>query len=307
MVGRSWKKDGNEWQKHISVLLKRKYKASEFQEIPDRDKGDFGIEGFSRDGIAYQCYAAEEPLSTKALYEKQRTKITKNINKFKNNEHELKKIFGLTKIKCWALVVPRFESSQLVQHAEKKAEKVRTAHLPYVTDDFIIHIITEDYFLTELEELFEAGLARIHLKSEEIEQTQIDEWLQENDELIGNLDTKIRKINPKIESSKLNSLRSGFIKFFLNGQNLLEELRSEYPPLYEKAGEIKNNHESILEIVSNLFPGAPPEKFQDQIRNLEEEFLSQLPGLSKENIVSLTHEAISDWLLRCPLDFPEVN
>ena len=121
MPGQEWGDSPEEWQERIILLLKRRYGATGFQEIPDRDRGDYGLEGFARDGSAYQCYAAEEPLSTKDLYNKQRIKINKDLNTFKDKQTDLLKIFGPTKISCWILLVPRWESKDLLKYAEKKS------------------------------------------------------------------------------------------------------------------------------------------------------------------------------------------
>ena len=57
--------DGEEWEQRVQLYLKRRYGPGEYVHLPAKHLGDFGIEGFSRDGLAYQCYAAQEPLSTK--------------------------------------------------------------------------------------------------------------------------------------------------------------------------------------------------------------------------------------------------
>ena len=120
MIGSTKLWDGNEWQDHIIRLLKMRYAVGEFQEVPDRHRGDFGIEGFSRDGRAYQCYSPMEPLATATRYESHRDKISADIKKFEDNKDELSALFGPTRITRWVLIVPTFDSGPLIQHAEKK-------------------------------------------------------------------------------------------------------------------------------------------------------------------------------------------
>jgi len=163
MVGSTKVWDGNDWQKYIIRLLKMRYAVGEFQEVPDRHRGDFGIEGFSRDGRAYQCYAAQEPLATNDRYVAQRDKISTDIKKFIDNKDELIKLFGPTKIARWILAVPTFDSGPLVQHAEKKAAEVRGAGLSYVSADFCISIVTDEDFETERAKLLRLGLEQLQL------------------------------------------------------------------------------------------------------------------------------------------------
>lgn len=104
---RDW--DPNEWQDWVKQLLYAHYGHKHYQPVPDTDGGDYGIEGFSQDGCAYQCYAAEEPVGTEELYEKQRNKINEDLKKFVHNQQPLAKLFGALKIERWVFVVPRYE------------------------------------------------------------------------------------------------------------------------------------------------------------------------------------------------------
>src|SRR5580704_2897009 len=145
------------------MLLRLHYGPGQFVDVPAKHGGDFGIEGFSRDGCAYQCYAAEEPLATNDLYEKQRDKITMDLFKFVKNRLHLIKLFTTTKISRWILMVPRFESTRLIQHAGKKAEEVRASNLPYVVVDFQVCVETDDLFAVERAALLKNGLTQVSL------------------------------------------------------------------------------------------------------------------------------------------------
>jgi len=119
---RNW--EGEEWESYIKRLLTRHYGPGNYQDVPARHKGDFGIEGYSTtDGCAYQCYATQEPCTVNQRYESQRSKITTDINKFISNQKDLQKVFGTTLIHRWILMVPISESAKLMQHASKKPKK----------------------------------------------------------------------------------------------------------------------------------------------------------------------------------------
>jgi hypothetical protein len=304
MPGQEWRDSPEEWQERIILFLKQRYGATGFQEIPDRDRGDYGLEGFERNGSAYQCYAAEEPLSTKELYDKQRNKITKDINKFKNNQADLVKIFGPTKISHWILVVPRWESKDLLKHAEKKAEEIRNANLPYVADDFFIHIVTEDYFAAEHQLLLDVGLAKIQVDPDELETTTIEDWSGENDDLVKTLDCKIERLNTSSDKNGKLQLRNNFIRHYVEGQNVLEKLHFEYSDLYVSVKRLKTNREKFLETSSRIPTGTPADTFHKALSEFKNELTEEVKGLYSNTIEILGYEAVSDWLLRCPLDFP---
>ena len=304
MPGQEWSDSPEEWQEHIILLLKQRYGATGFQEIPDRDRGDHGLEGFARDGSAYQCYAAEEPLSTKGLYDKQRNKITKDINKFKNNQADLVKICGPTKISHWILVVPRWESKDLLKHAEKKAKEIRNANLPCVADDFFIHIATEDYFSVERQLVLDVGLAKIQVNPDELETTTIEDWSGEKDGLVKTLDSKIERLNSSSDKNEKLQLRNNFIRYYIEGQNVLEKLHFEYLNLYVAVKQLKTNRKKFLETSSQIPTGTPADTFNRALSEFKNELTDEVKGLSNNTIETLSYEAVSDWLLRCPLDFP---
>jgi len=43
----------------------------------------------------------------------------------------------------------------------------------------------------------------------------------------------------------------------------------------------------------------------DTIRSFQEELRSEVKELHSFNVQNLAHEAVADWLIRCPLSFPE--
>lgn len=76
------------------MLLKRHYAPGQFQQIPAKDRGDAGLEGFTNDGCAYQCYAPEEPLTLAQRTEKHKKKIYRDIKKFRENCTLLRGLLG---------------------------------------------------------------------------------------------------------------------------------------------------------------------------------------------------------------------
>jgi hypothetical protein len=90
--------EGIAWQRWANELLVEHYGPTTYIKIPDT-QGDGGIEGFTCPcGIAYQAYGAEKEKSGKSLYEAQRDKMTRDINKFIDNAPLLTKLFERTKV-----------------------------------------------------------------------------------------------------------------------------------------------------------------------------------------------------------------
>ena len=293
--------EGEEWETYIQLLLKRHYKLN-YQEVPAKHKGDFGIEGYSSCGAVFQCYASEA-CETNLRYEAQRDKITTDIGKFIKNKAEFIKLFGNTVINRWILLVPVFDSALLVQHASKKAKVVLDLDLPYVSNDFKIFIETDDYFAKERNELANAGVIDINLPDAEISSENRDEWLNLNDGLVKKLDIKGQKIFSLTSSDKIESFKRLIIDQYLVGQNLLNYLSNNYPDLYVSLSNYKLTYENEL-TMNSLINDSPSNIFFRQThKEYEQNIKSVTPNLSSTIIKKLSLEAISDWLMRCPLDF----
>lgn len=301
---KSW--EGIEWQKHIQLLLKRYYGPDAYQDIPDKHIGDYGLEGYStRECVAYQCYAAAEPLTTDELYKKQRSKITNDIKKFIDNKEDLKSILGNIKIKTWILVVPRHESALLLKHSEKKASEVRNANLQYVADDFRISIATEDNFAVEAASLRQVNLSMIDV-GDTVNNTELENWLaNQKGELINNIERKIKKISHVRQGKNELMFRNEMIKKYIEGQNIISSLHDNYPDIYQTLLKCKENREQYLVLESLISPDIPSNMLKDSLKKYRDELTGTVKGVASQTIERLVYEGVADWLMRCPLDFPE--
>jgi len=82
--------NGNSWEDFCQQCFKIKYEKDGYQEMPATFKGDLGIEGYTRNGILFQCYCPDMEYDPAKLYEAQRDKVTKDLGKILINEKELK-------------------------------------------------------------------------------------------------------------------------------------------------------------------------------------------------------------------------
>ena len=293
--------EGEEWETYIQLLLKRHYKLN-YQEVPAKHKGDFGIEGYSSCGAVFQCYATEA-CETNLRYEAQRDKITTDIGKFIKNKAEFIKLFGNTVINRWILLVPVFDSALLPQHASKKAKEVLELNLPYVSNDFKIFIATDDHFAKERNELANSGVIDIDVPDTEISSENREEWQNLNDSLVKNLDIKGQKILSLASNEKIENFKRSIIEHYLSGQNLLNQLSNNYPDLYASLSNYKLTYEKELFMTSLINDSPSNQFFSKAHKEYEQNIKNVTPNLSSTIIKKLSLEAISDWLMRCPLDF----
>lgn len=295
--------EGEEWEKHIQLLLKRHYGPGNYQEVPAKHVGDFGIEGYSTDGCAYQCYATQEPCTTQQRYDAQRDKITTDIGKFIRNKPELVRLFGGTLIRRWILIVPVSESASLVQHASKKSEEVLRAALPYVSDDFKVVIDTDSCFAKEINELANSGVISVENQNINVDPEHRNDWITTNDGLVGTLSQKAQKIPRLAMDGKIEDFKISMIEHYLRGQNLLDSFSKNYPDIYAQLDNCKRMYEFELTTLSLINSNPAPQHLTEAFKQYSKKLKDSAPNLQSTIIDALSWEGISDWLMRCPLDF----
>jgi hypothetical protein len=80
------------WHRTAQGLLVEAFPAAQLRQwnLPARHKGDHGIDYYClRDGVAYQCYAVQEPREVVDRAEKQKAKITSDLGKLRTNAAEI--------------------------------------------------------------------------------------------------------------------------------------------------------------------------------------------------------------------------
>lgn len=299
-------RDGNEWEKRVKVWLRIRYSNGHFEEVPAGHGGDLGIEGFSRDGRAYQCYAPREPLKAGDLYENQRNKMHDDISKFIQNKADLARLFGTLTIESWWFVVPEHKSGKLVQYAAEKSKLVRDAQLSYIKPNFYIHVATGEDFVTEQQLAMRRGIETLRIEETEVALEEISEWADAQDDLIKKLDAKILRYTGPLDPVKLRDIRTDWLRLHICGKNVLANLQKNHPQLWEEVDRCKKFRRRILS-TSYSVSTAPPAILQEAIDKIRSCILNKIPNIEELTLDALVHEAVSEWLLECPLDFPNGN
>jgi hypothetical protein len=296
---------GEEWQRWANKLLIRHYGPTEYQVVPDNDRGDAGLEGFTvSSGHCYQAFGCEEPTSTAARYTKQRNKMTEDIGKFISNRTVLVKIFGKTKITRWVLFVPYADSKEIIAHASKKTDEVIAANLPYVADKFRVMVSQEEDFASERDFLMSIPSSRsLMFEVERSSEEAIAEWEATNDRLAKTLFDKIRRLPTLKSDTTQRKFHATVLRWYIEGQSILDALR-QYPETYQRVVQTKAHRENYL-VMTAASGRSPQEILQISFQQLYEDLKTEVRELHSFSAESLAHEGVADWLLRCPLDFPE--
>lgn len=288
------------WEKYCQKLLRLRYE--DYQEVPAQFGGDLGIEGYTRSGLVFQCYCPDEDPGGRDLYEKQRDKITGDIAKLIKNASEISSL-GVGIIKEWHFLTPRYNSRHLLSHCRSKESEVRSRSLDTVHSEFTICLKDEDDYIPERNVLLTTGDLRVQPSGEELALQALEELLASDNEIVLNIKTKLGKL--ELVSGKRADLTRQLVGGYVVGQHELETINQKFPSTYRQVVQLKSATESQLPIRTL----SSSDNHGTILREILEEYEDKLSddfsrSLSSALISRLSTEAISDWLGRCPLDFP---
>lgn len=302
--------DGDSWEAFCHKCLKIKYFDDGYQVLPAHFKGDFGIEGFTRTGIAFQCYCPDENYNPDKLYTHQRDKITTDLNKLDNNQEKLDSFLGNLKISKWIFLTPQYHNKDIVNHCIKKRNEFREKELSFLDDNFDVLIYDIEYFLPQIPAVLQGSYDKLHIEIDKVRESEVVDWSSVNIEEISNINNKIAATFPNpIDTNSRTNIRKivdNKVKDYLVGQRKLSKLQQSFQEQYERFVKVIDLYETEVS-EKCYYPVSDNKQLYEEIcsdlaRRLEKEFGDVFDSLFIEE---LTREVISDWLIRCPINFIE--
>lgn len=304
--------DGDTWEDLCDKCFRMKYGNEGYQYVPAAIGGDCGIEGYTQTGIVFQCYYPELKYNEKELYEHQRDKITRDINKLLNNGADLKKL-GIQNVKEWHFVTPSYSDKKLLEHCENKRIEVLSEkskkNLDYIDDNFKILVKVERDFIVEINRII--YLIKDYKLNLALKHTADIDWNSCPSDKVQNIKRKIGAIMPRNNDdptweARYTRIVNYHVSFYVKGLELLGKIKIEFPEFYEKLFELENACRfEVQEKCDMNANNAINQQLFDQILEdfgvkLKEEFGEQLTLAS---VMELKRDLVSSWLADCPMDF----
>ncbi|WP_431808234.1 hypothetical protein [Lysinibacillus sphaericus] len=303
---------GDKWEELIIACCRSTYKEYDFMEVPAGHKGDCGIEGFTQNGIVIQCYCPDDRnLSKDDLYNHQRDKVTKDINKLIANKDRLAEI-GVSFIDKWIFIVPEYKDKRILQHLCDKEKLVSEtkkndpSSYTYISDNFKCLIKVADDFINEIVDLFNSTALGKKLDLPLLTSYNAN-WRDIESEKVDNVKRKTLAINPMLinNDSLWDKLINNYMTLYAQGLEFMDDIGTNFPELRANILELKNLYKFEVETKSMMNPDST---LNNKIFiELQKEFTKQLEtnfsGLSPNTIMSLTHSTTAEWLADCPLEF----
>ena len=299
--------DGDRWEAFCQTCFTLKFESEGYQRMPARYNGDLGIEGFTtRTGKVFQCYCPDEETTPKDLYERQRDKVTNDLQKIEANKTQLEGYLNGTKIKEWILLTPRVDNKALIKHCRSKVTEYKAKNLDHLDPDFEVFVQEIDY----LSEHFQVALGMINQKiaiipDGQVSDVEITQWKGKTVDLVDNAVRKYESIVPESpnKNTRVNAMTDRAVKRFLNGNLVIATWKEKFPHRYENFEDIIGRFEDEVEDRCATHSGDNNELFKEIKRDLNTKLTSEFDDLSVNTVDTLCDLIVSRWILNCPLNF----
>lgn len=294
--------DGDTWEELCQLVFKLRYKSQQYQEMV-ASPGDFGIEGFTKlDGVAFQCYCPDKHYTQKELYEKQRDKITKDLEKLRSYESEIARRLGATKITEWVFVTPQITDNKLLWHAQTKQDEVVGWGLSIIHSDFKVILQDADFFAKEINQIQTAKGKKITLLSALDLASSAegkDDTIYERNIIKKN---KVRcTFNGYLNEEKHLKLNDLTSRKWLESDPFLKDIEKQASEIYFHVMRVVSQYESEVEELCITWRGDA----EDLISKVRDELAQRLgeatPTLGEAERYRLADQMTSKWIAMCPI------
>lgn len=293
--------DPKEFERYFKDIIKLHYSPANYRDVPDGHGGDYGIECYTLVGHAFQCYLPEQTSDVAKLVAAQKAKINRDINKLSINKIKLEALFGSTKVCRWILATSAHKSAEVTSFCAQKSLEVRGHGLNFIANDFEILIHTEDDYKIEAGHL-SRQVYQLDIEFERTTPQCVEGWIDNNLTFLDNLDRKLPKIIGDEERKR--QMRSYLVLQYLDYQNLLSRLLQDWADIYEIVTTSVQHRQNYLESRFITSPDLlPNDVIKDELQKLEEDLAREVKTLKRTDIELIKWGVVSDWLIRCPLDF----
>lgn len=297
---------GDDFEVFFWGLLRRKYPQQALVYLPAQMGGDYGLEGFSTDGIAYQCYADQDSLSLRARTDKQKKKLYDDTVKLNTYASKIEAVLGGLTISHYFLCVPQYHAAELVKYAEVRADAVRKFGLDWIADEFAIRIKTPEDYPTEMQAALFDRATKSTLPPAKIGGEEIEAFADDSPHLALTLASKLGQLKAHHPTADVGALQKQFIKAFLDKEQLLAHLR-EWPETLEAIEVQRQMRQELLETESALDLDTPPARLKALLVDYSAQLKDSCAGITTIDASRLARGQAGEWLMRCPMSFRDVQ
>lgn len=291
--------DGTKWEIFCEKMIRHHYTQPYFTSVPATDRGDCGLEFFTRDGSIFQCYFPDPKYSMSEYKKHVQTKIRTDLKKLKTYENQINNFLDDIVIKQWVLLIPNNKTKDLITYCNTKKREILKENIVFIDkDNFTVKIETAESYPSSKHFALKYSDELIHINTKEINE---DILLDFKDSIFEkNIKRKSNYVSKKPEIFSKNMIGK-----YLNITTYLDELRFTFPDTYQEIEECGRMLLSKMQDMIEIEELEPNNKFIQAVKAQNEIQINSLFGtiISKYNRDELPYGLISKWIAECNMDF----
>ncbi len=295
---RQW--EGTEWQEFALRLAQLRHGGENVQVVPDKVRGDAGIEFFSMNGCVYQCYAPEESSDVSKAASAMKAKAQRDLRKLSKNQTVVSRLLQGIKIRRWILLCPFLDNKDVVASVRESGSKLHESGLSFLSADFEALVQSQQDFSKEIERLRQLSIsAPVNASSPSPDEVKDASKGLLGERLVG----KLARAFPAEPGAERQRRAHAFIRSLLTRDNTLESLRIEHPILWERFSSCISAEEDRLSALGGK-TSHPADQLEESLQRIERSLRHDLRDIFGIGMITtMSTGTVADWLVRCPLDF----
>ena len=295
--------DPNDWEEFSHSLLHARHGVLNVHKVPADHQGDLGVDYYCvSDLVIYQCYAVTEPVHIDVRAQRQKDKITTDLRKLVRGAAEVSKLLLGAQLKAWVLLVPNHDSKDVNLHCAKKTADMRALNMPLLDASFEVLVQDQSHFPGKALQEAMAGLANLSLNVPAPTPQELQDWEAGSPDLLVNAAAKLGK---RVSGPAVGVAVAQGVEAFLLGNVLIDALRRSAPDLHDKVAAAIQRRARTLNFAGPQGGTLPSNILHSEIAALTSAIKESAPTLSDANAQEIALGKISEWIMRCPLDFPD--
>jgi hypothetical protein len=146
------------------------------------------------------------------------------------------------------------------------------------------------------------GLANLSLTVAAPTPEELDDWEAGSADLLANATAKLAK---RVSGPAVQTAVGQGVEAFLRGNALIDALRSNAPDLHDKVAAAIQLRARTLTFTGPQGGTLPSSILHAEIASLTRAIKDSAPSLSDTNAQEIALGTVSEWIMRCPLDFAD--
>lgn len=291
------------WFDFCQECLKNKYIDQDYQCLNFEESLEFGYSGFNEYGVVFITFCQDVSHAKADKYIK--SDLEERINKIVNIEKENALFNEDFNINCIKIITPKNLNFAIKNYLRKLEPKFKNSGAHFINEQFKILFWDIDYFSEQIPTILKSRKFLYDFSRGEITEEVIQNFSNTNVEYINNLNNKLQTLlleNNMIE--EIDDMKNGYIMSYLQGKFLMDDLAENIEPLFSELMILIKKSEDSIRIKSM----SKQDNNIIYLDNITNEFERSLTDGYKDifhnnDIYEINKYVISDWLMRCPLNF----